>query len=102
MNPNTSMHGVEELSIPDYLFGECYGYSLKDMNGNIISSRCYAHNFKGVIQRYDRLASLLTENELKNGKILSATCQLVKTPAMWEKADNQYRKDPHYFIDKDD
>jgi len=24
MNPNTSMHAIEELSNPDYLFGDCY------------------------------------------------------------------------------
>ncbi len=98
--PNTSMHAIEELSNPDYLFGDCYQYSVTDKYGNNKEISCYAHNFKGVIQRYDRLESLLNEAELKKGKMLSADCHLVYTPAMWEKADKQYRADPHYFIDK--
>ncbi len=102
MNPNTSMHAVEELSCPDYLFGEEYAYSVTDSQGKVFTLKCRAHDFKGVIQRYDRLARLLTDDELKTGRILTADCQLIKAHAMWEKADKQYRKDPHYFIDKDD
>lgn len=99
MGPNTSMHAVEELSCPDYLFGDFHEYTLTDSKGNRRSVRCRAHNFKGVVQRYDRLASLLNSDELKTGMILSAECHLVKTPAMWEKADRKYRENPHYFID---
>ncbi len=99
MNPNTSMHAVEELSRPDYLFGDMFEYELTDENGSKIKSCCRAHGFKNVIQRYDRLADLLDDTELSVGNILSANCHLVDTPAMWKKADAKYREDPHYFID---
>ncbi len=102
MRPNTSMHAVEELSCPDYLFGDSYEYKIKDADGNEQTLICAAHNFKGVEQRYERLADLLDGDELKQGKILSAHCHLVKTVPMWEKADAKYREFPHYFIEKDD
>lgn len=102
MRPNTSMHAVEELSEPDYLFGDYYEYNLTDKDGVTHKILCRAHNFKGVGQRYERLAELLGSDELKIGNILAAECHLVYTPAMWEKADKKYRECPHYFIDKED
>lgn len=102
MGPNTSMHAVEELSNPDYLFGDEYEYSITDSQGNVFSSPCRAHDFKGVIQRYERLADLLNSDELKIGKILSAKCHLVKTVPMWKKANSKYSEEPHYFIDRDE
>lgn len=102
LTPNTSMHAVEELSKPDYLFGDSFNYNLTDALGETRQTQCLAHNFKGVTQRYERLANLLTPDELFVGNILSAQCHLVDTCAMWEKADRKYREAPHYFIDKDD
>lgn len=99
MRPNTSMHAVEELSQPDYLFGDSYEYQITDSKGNSQTLICAAHNFKGVEQRYERLADLLQGDELRVGNILSANCHLVKTIPMWEKADKKYREEPHYFID---
>ncbi len=100
MRPNTSMHAVEELSVPDYLYGGDYEYTLTDENGTAHKNTVRAHGFAGVAQRYERLSNLLTDDELKIGNILSAECHLVKTQPMWEKADKKYREDPHYFIDR--
>lgn len=99
MRPNTSMHAVEELSTPDYLYGGDYEYTLTDKDGNTVRTVCRAHGFKGVAQRYERLADLLTGDELRVGNILKAECHLVYTPAMWEKAHNKYCEAPHYFIE---
>ena len=99
MRPNTSMHAVEELSVPDYLYGGDYEYTLTDANRKTYKSKCRAHGFKGVLQRYERLADLLSGDELRVGNILKAECHLVYAPAMWEKADRKYREDPHYFIE---
>ncbi len=100
MNCNTSMHAVEELSVPDYLFGDDCEYKIIDADGSERTQICRSHGFKGVYQCYYRLADLLNGDELKIGNILKAECQLVYTPAMWEKADKKYREDPHYFIDR--
>lgn len=100
MRPNTSMHAVEELSVPDYLFAEEVEYTMIREDGSSYRSSCFAHNFKGVSQRYERLAGLLCGSELRHGGILGSDSYLVETDAMWKKADAQYRIDPHYFIDK--
>ncbi len=99
MNCNTSMHAVEELSEPSYLYGGDFEYTFTDANGKTYKAPCRAHGFKGVAQRYERLADLLEGDELRVGNILSAACHLVKTKPMWEKADKKYREDPYYFID---
>ncbi|MBR0231954.1 MAG: AAC(3) family N-acetyltransferase [Clostridia bacterium] len=99
MNPNTSMHAVEELVVPDYLFGDTVEYAATDAEGKKHTLRCRAHNFKGVAQCYYRLATLLEGDELRCGFISKAECWLVETRPMWRKAEAAYRRDQHYFID---
>lgn len=97
-NCNTSMHAVEELTRPDYLFENCYTYTMIREDGSVYEQPCYAHDFRGVYQAYDRMEALLTEKELQKGSILSAKCHLMRAIPLWEKADAKYREDPHYFI----
>ena len=99
INPNTSMHAVEELVVPDYLFGNLVEYTATDAEGKKHNIRCRAHNFKGVAQCYYRLAALLEDGELRQGRIANAECHLVETVPMWRKAEAKYREDQHYFID---
>ena len=98
-NCNTSMHAVEELSRPDYLFEDCYTYTMIREDGSSYEQRCYAHDFRGVSQVYRRMEDLLSDTELQQGNILAASCHLMRCVPMWEKADAQYRKNPHYFVD---
>ena len=97
-NCNTSMHAVEELSRPDYLFENSYTYTMIREDGTSYEQNCYAHDFRGVYQAYRRLEELLTGDALHKGNILGAHCDLIRTVPMWEIADEYYRKDPHYFI----
>ncbi|PKM61842.1 MAG: AAC(3) family N-acetyltransferase [Firmicutes bacterium HGW-Firmicutes-21] len=100
LRPNTSMHAIEELFEPDYLFGDTYEYRVRDREGNSFFNFCRSHNFAGVSQRYDRLEELLApETEIKTGYILKAFCHLIETKAMWEKAGNAYSSNPHYFVE---
>jgi aminoglycoside 3-N-acetyltransferase len=99
-NCNTSMHAIEELSRPDYLFENCYTYTMIREDGSSYEQPCYAHDFKGVYQAYRRMEDVLNEKELQKGNILSASCHLMRATALWEKADAKYREDPHYFIGK--
>ncbi|MCH5184053.1 MAG: AAC(3) family N-acetyltransferase [Oscillospiraceae bacterium] len=98
-NCNTSMHAVEELSRPEYLFEDCYTYTMIREDGNSYQQRCYAHDFRGVSQVYRRMEDLLTDTELQTGNILAAPCHLMRCVPMWEKADAKYRENPHYFVD---
>ena len=101
-NCNTSMHAVEELSVPDYLFENEYTYQMIREDGSSYEQKCYAHDFRGVYQAYTRLEELLPGDALKKGNILGAHCDLIRTVPMWEIADAHYRKDPHYFVGNKD
>lgn len=96
---NTSMHAVEELAPPDYLFADSYEYELTDFDGAVYHMNCRAHGFDGVVQRYSRVLGLMPAGTLREGGICAARCQLLDAPAMWEAAAAMYRRAPHYFVD---
>ena len=100
LNANTSMHGVEELSKPKYLFGKELEYTLKSINGETIKKKYITHNFKGFKQRYDRVLNILSEEDCTYGKILTADCYLINASPLWKKAHKQLCKDPMYFVEK--
>lgn len=105
LNRNTSLHGVEETALPPYCLDKQNPivYTLK--NGNTaIQKRSYPHYFldeKGrhIAQRYSRIVDLLSENEKKCGKVLSAECYLLDAKAVWEKGHKKLLEDPLYFVD---
>ena len=97
--PNTSMHAVEELAVPDYLFGDVVEYKAILADGSEKKIYCRAHWFKNVVQRYDRLEKLLPNGSIRAGYIANADCRLISTPEMWETALAKYRENPHYFVD---
>ena len=100
IKPNTSMHAIEELYEPDYLFGEQIEYKIKDVNNNIFSHKCRSHSFYRTVQRYDRLEQLLKPGkELRTGYVLNAFCHLIDANAMWGKAGSKYRENSSYFVD---
>ena len=97
LRPNTSMHGVEELSNPWYLLkDEPVEFMLTDENGDVIYKKYLCHNFTGVIQRYDRIADVM---KVQSGKVLEATNHLISAKEMWEVADRKLREEEEYFRD---
>lgn len=100
--PNTSMHGIEELSEPTYLYGDVTEYEMTDANGQVFKMAMRNHNFKGCRQRYDRLEQLLDADSLHSGKILDADCHLVEAEAMWDVAQQKLQQEPLFFVDRKD
>ena len=98
MRPNTSMHGVEELSEPPYLFRGEVDYEIHQA-GRVRRMTVRSHHFAGYEQRYDRLAALLDDRELYTGKLLEADCHLVEAAPMWEKAHASLLENPFFFVD---
>ena len=97
LKPNTSMHAVEELSEPPYLYKpNTSEFELEDWDGNVIAKTYRTHNFRGYRQRYDRLADLM---EIPCGKVLEAEAFLIDANTMWEKAHEKYLENPLYFVD---
>lgn len=98
LNPNTSMHGVEELTKPWYLLTkEPFTYTLIDENGNKTEKDYFRHNFhpSHAEQRYDRLGDVM---ELECKKVLDADCYLINASKMWEIADKHIKENNNYFI----
>lgn len=99
LRPNTSMHAVEELVEPPYLFGGVGEYRVRLLTGQEIPLRCRRHNFAGYTQRYDRLAGLLKARELRAGRVLRAVAHVVPCEPMWDRALAALRRDPFFFVE---
>lgn len=101
MRPNTSMHGVEELARPPYLFREHFTYHITLADGTTSEVRCRRHDFRGWRQRYERLEQYLVPGiELHIGRVLQATVHIVEARALWEKALTEYRRNPFAFVER--
>lgn len=99
LRPNTSMHGVEELTAPPYLFGSNVDYALIDVAGHRSTERYRTHGFAGVTQRYDRVLELLDSSDYSRGAVLAADCHLIRAKPLWEKASRKLQETPLYFVD---
>ncbi len=99
LRPNTSMHGVEELIEPPYLFGEPVTYTIYNADGSESQMTVRSHNFKGYAQRYDRISTLLFPSALRTGQVLQANCFLLEASAMWPAALKALQADPLYFVE---
>ena len=99
LKPNTSMHGVEELVEPPYLFGPTITYRVNLPGGNELQLKCRRHDFAGWAQRYDRIGPLLKDDGLKIGTVLAATIHLLECRPMWERAQAALQRDPFFFVE---
>ena len=100
LNSNTSMHGVEELSAPEYLYGEEIEYKLETENGDVYQKKYIPHNFKGFQQCYDRVLNILSNDDYSFGKVLTADAYLIKAIPLWEKAHKKLCENSSYFVDR--
>lgn len=99
LRPNTSMHAVEELVEPPYLFGKESVYFITDNEGKQYRKKYRNHNFIGYRQRYDRIEKIIDKKYLSRGKILSADSFLLDSAKMWEVALKKLSEEPFYFVD---
>jgi aminoglycoside 3-N-acetyltransferase len=102
LRPNTSMHGVEELVEPPYLFAPELDFRilLSRPGGGELTMRLRRHNFVGWEQRYDRLGSLMEGKGLRTGAVLAAPAHLLEAAPMWDVAFAKLRSDPLCFVDR--
>ena len=96
--PNTSMHGVEELVNPPYLYGDKLTYTMTDYDGKAYYKTYTPHGFEGTDQNYDRLEALMPEGTIYHGKLLSAECVLMDAEAVWSTALQYMNQNPLYFV----
>ncbi|MEG0456956.1 MAG: AAC(3) family N-acetyltransferase, partial [Oscillospiraceae bacterium] len=96
---NTSMHAVEELVNPDYLFKDETNYKIISKDKTEKSQTLKNHYFKNTSQRYDRIINVLPSQYIKQGKVLDAQCFVIDAPQMWKYAQQQMLKNNHFFVD---
>lgn len=101
LKPNTSMHAIEEIVEPPYLFGPTITYQVVLADGSQRTLHCKRHNFHatGFAQRYDRLGDLMADDEMTAGTVLNATTHVLEAPAMWRRGIEALRRDPLYFVE---
>lgn len=68
LRPNTSMHAVEEIVEPPYLFGQPVDYRIILSTDTEMTMRVKRHDFWKWKQRYDRLGPLLDNDGLRFGR----------------------------------
>jgi aminoglycoside 3-N-acetyltransferase len=100
LRPNTSMHAVEELVEPPYLFGGTLAYRLVGWDWGVTEAIYRVHGFRDWRQRYDRVAEVLDEPGLRRGRVLAADAYLIEAAAMWEAALAALRRDPFFFVER--
>ena len=97
--PNTSVHGIEELVTPDYLYGDDIVYTITDNGGKTYTKKYHTHGFARTEQRYERAEQLLSPDEISRGKVLEADCTLMRARPLWEKVARKLGEDPHFMVD---
>ena len=100
IRPNTSMHAVEELVRPPYLFGSSADFRAILPDGRQVTGNCRRHGFAGWGQRYDRLGPLLKAGGLRQGTMLDAMTHLIDCRMMWKVAEKAMRRDPFFFVER--
>lgn len=99
LRPNTFMHGVEEYAKAPYpLSKDKLQYTLILEDGRQIAKEYYPHEFGGLEQRYDRLESLLNQDELKMGSLLGGVGYCMDAAAVLKKGTDQIKKNPCFFV----
>ena len=98
--PNTTMHGVEELVEPPYLFDRPIEYRLVHADGSEPTMHAQPHNFAGWRQRYDRLGPLLENGGMVVGKVHNATVHVMDSPMIWKRGYEALQSDELFFVEK--
>jgi aminoglycoside 3-N-acetyltransferase len=100
LESNTTMHAVEELVIPPYLFDPTIEYRLILADGSERKKIYTPHNFRGWRQCYERIANILRPPALARATIAGSASVLLDATALWEAALAVLRKDPLYFVER--
>jgi aminoglycoside 3-N-acetyltransferase len=100
LEANTTMHAVEELLVPPYLFDPPIEYRLILADGSERRKTYTPHNFRGWRQRYDRVAEILRPHEMVRATVAGAVSILLDAAAVWDAARTALRKDPLYFVER--
>lgn len=100
LRPNTTMHALEELVEPPYLFGPEVQYTLTDDRGETYGKTYRTHGFAGWEQRYDRVLLLDHVAFLRSGPVLNSQTFVLDTRGLRDAVVARLREDPLFFVDR--
>jgi len=101
LQPNTSMHAIEEYIQPPYLYNPPIIYTITDSQGKTYNKEYIPHSFMGgrAVQRYDRVEGILDEGALTVGQVGMAKTYVIQAERLFQEALNRMRSDPYYFVE---
>ena len=100
LRPNTTMHSLEELVVPAYLFGGERSYQIRQSDGGVAEFIYQTHGFQGWEQRYDRVANLDSKHFLRTGRVLLAETHILDASRLRQSVISRLEQDPLYFVDR--
>jgi aminoglycoside 3-N-acetyltransferase len=100
LEPNTSMHAIEELVEPPYLYDDPVEYTIIHADGRKGSMRVRSHGFHGWRQRYDRVEEVMSGEGIRRGNVLGAACFLLDAAVLWPTVHRVLESDPLFFVDR--
>jgi len=100
LQANTSIHAIEELVQPDYLFEPDQTYQITTAQGETYSATYRTHGFDGWIQHYDRISGLVEPPEHRTGTVLGTTAHLIDAAAMWDAVGEALQRDQYFLVDQ--
>lgn len=102
LNPNTTMHALEEVVGPPYLYGpECL-FTIRDGQGNTYQKEYKTHGFSthGYAQRYGKITELDSGSfGLCQGRVLEAVTFVMDLPGLKSAVLGKLAEDPYYFVE---
>jgi aminoglycoside 3-N-acetyltransferase len=101
LKPNTMMHAVEERVQPPYLFGAPMVYTITNHERKTFRKEYIPHNFRGMIQRYDRARDLLPAGAVSRGRVGSAEAFLIRSEVLFQTALERLQADPLAFVESE-
>ena len=98
--PNTTMHAIEELIGPPYLFGDFREYKITTDAGDEYTKKYRTHGFKGYNQMYDRIKSSYFPKELySSGYVLDAKTYVINTKILKRAVISKLKEDILFFVE---
>jgi hypothetical protein len=73
---------------------------LTDGHGKTNQKRYTIHNFVSWLQRYDRVAEVLTKPALRFGIVAGAKTYLIEARSLWKSVLSALRNDPFSFVER--
>ncbi len=100
LRSNTSMHAIEELCNPEYLFNSYVEYTIIDYSKKKYKKKYLSHDFTEYTQHYDRVLDILDEVDYSFAKVLNANCYLLDAAILYKKVYSKLKRNSLFFVEK--